>query len=167
MEATITYNSCMDANTGFFDSLMHKEDAIISDSLNHASIIDGIRLSKASRYRYAHVDMGDLEEKLKEADGARFKMIVTDGVFSMDGDIAPLDKLVNLADKYGALLFVDDCHAMGTIGKTGKGTTEYYGCLGEADIVTGTFGKGILFFLIGQSDRGQHWGIHHREKRNH
>lgn len=102
-ESTIVYNSCLDANTGFFDSLFHKEDAIISDSLNHASIIDGIRLSKAARYRYTHNDMNDLEEKLKQAEGARFKIVATDGVFSMDGDLAPIDKLLNLTDKYGAL----------------------------------------------------------------
>jgi len=123
-ESTIVYNSCLDANTGFFDSLFHKEDAIISDTLNHASIIDGIRLSKAARYRYKHNDMKDLEEKLKEAEGARFKIVATDGVFSMDGDIAPIDKLMNLTTKYGALLFVDDCHGLGTLGKTGRGVME-------------------------------------------
>jgi glycine C-acetyltransferase len=145
MEDTILYAACFDANAGVFEPLLTKEDAIISDSLNHASIIDGVRLCKAARYRYASADMADLETQLKQAneDGARFKVIVTDGVFSMDGVLAPLDKICDLADKYDALVMVDECHAAGFLGDTGRGTLEAKGVLGRIDIVTGTLGKAL------------------------
>ena len=126
----ILYPSAFDANAGFFEAVLTPEDAIISDELNHASIIDGIRLSKAKRLRYKHLDLEDLEKNLKEAEGSRLKLIVTDGVFSMDGDIAPLPDIVRLAKQYGAFTFVDECHATGVIGKTGKGTPEYFGLEG-------------------------------------
>ncbi len=142
-EDTILYAACFDANGGVFEPLLTAEDAIISDSLNHASIIDGVRLCKAQRYRYKHSDMSDLEEQLKKATAQRFKIIVTDGVFSMDGDIAKLDKICDLADKYEALVMVDDCHATGFIGKTGRGTAEYNNVLGRVDIITGTLGKAL------------------------
>ena len=144
-EDTILYGSCFDANGGLFETLLTDEDAIISDSLNHASIIDGIRLCKAKRFRYANNDMGDLEAKLKEADaaGARFKMIATDGVFSMDGYVAQLDKVCDLADQYDALVMVDDCHATGFVGKTGRGTAEHCDVMGRVDIITGTLGKAM------------------------
>ena len=144
-EDTILYGSCFDANGGLFETLLTSDDAIISDSLNHASIIDGIRLCKAKRFRYANNDMADLEAKLKEADaaGARFKLIATDGVFSMDGYIAQLDKVCDLADQYGALVMVDDCHATGFVGKTGRGTSEHCGVMGRVDIITGTLGKAM------------------------
>lgn len=142
---TILYSSCFDANGGLFETLLGKEDAVISDSLNHASIIDGVRLCKAMRYRYNNNDMADLEAKLKQADadGARYKLITTDGVFSMDGYIAQLDKVCDLADKYNALVHFDDCHATGFLGKTGRGTHEYRGCIDRIDITTGTLGKAI------------------------
>lgn len=145
MEDTILYAACFDANGGIFEPLLGKEDAIISDSLNHASIIDGVRLCKAGRYRYENGNMKDLEEKLKEADtnGARTKLIVTDGVFSMDGLVAPLDEICDLADKYDALVMIDECHATGFIGKTGIGTPEEKGVLGRVDIITGTLGKAL------------------------
>jgi len=145
MEETILYAACFDANGGVFEPLLGKEDAIISDSLNHASIIDGVRLCKAMRYRYASADMADLETQLKQAnaDGARFKIIVTDGVFSMDGVLAPLDKICDLADKYDALVMVDECHAAGFLGDTGRGSLEAKGVLGRIDIVTGTLGKAL------------------------
>lgn len=145
MEDTILYAACFDANGGVFEPLLGKEDAIISDSLNHASIIDGVRLCKAGRYRYENGNMQDLEEKLKEADanGVRTKLIVTDGVFSMDGLVAPLDKICDLADKYDALVMIDECHATGFIGKTGIGTPEEKGVLGRVDIITGTLGKAL------------------------
>ena len=142
-EDTILYTSCFDANGGLFESLLTAEDAVISDELNHASIIDGIRLCKAQRYRYKHSDMADLEEKLKEAQDARFRLVATDGVFSMDGDIAKLDKLCDLADKYDALIMVDDSHAVGFLGSKGRGSHEYCGVLGRMDIITGTFGKAL------------------------
>ncbi|MFN3167244.1 MAG: glycine C-acetyltransferase [Phycisphaeraceae bacterium] len=144
-EDTILYSSCFDANGGLFETLLTKEDAVISDSLNHASIIDGVRLCKAMRYRYSNNDMADLEAKLKEADeaGARYKLITTDGVFSMDGHIAQLDKVCDLADKYNALVHFDDCHATGFLGKTGRGTHEYRNCIDRIDITTGTLGKAI------------------------
>ncbi len=144
-EDTILYSSCFDANGGLFETLLGEEDAVISDQLNHASIIDGIRLCKAQRYRYANNDMADLEAKLKEADGkgARFKMIATDGVFSMDGTIANLKAVCDLAEKYGALVMVDDSHAVGACGKTGRGSAEFNGVLGRVDIFTGTFGKAL------------------------
>lgn len=143
MEDAILYAAAFDANGGLFEPLLGKEDAIISDELNHASIIDGIRLCKAARYRYKHSDMEDLEAKLKEAQGARRRMIATDGVFSMDGDIARLDKICDLADKYDAMVMVDDCHATGFIGKTGRGSHEFNNVMGRVDIITGTFGKAL------------------------
>ena len=144
-EDTILYAAAFDANGGVFEPLLNKEDAIISDSLNHASIIDGVRLCKASRYRYANNDMVDLENQLIEANkqNHRFKIIVTDGVFSMDGIVAQLDKICDLADKYDALVMVDECHASGFIGKTGRGTIELKGVLGRVDIITGTLGKAL------------------------
>ncbi|MDO4728784.1 MAG: glycine C-acetyltransferase [Bacteroidota bacterium] len=144
-EDTILYAAAFDANGGVFEPLFTEEDAIISDSLNHASIIDGVRLCKAKRYRYENNDMADLEEKLKKAvaDNCRFKIIVTDGVFSMDGLVAPLDVICDLADKYDALVMVDECHAAGFIGATGKGTLEAKGVMGRVDIITGTFGKAL------------------------
>lgn len=142
-EDTILYAAAFDANGGVFEPLLNEQDAIISDALNHASIIDGVRLCKAQRYRYANNDMADLEEQLKAASGARFKMIVTDGVFSMDGYVAQLDKICDLADKYDALVMVDECHATGFIGKTGRGTIELKNVLGRVDIITGTLGKAL------------------------
>ena len=144
-EDTILYAAAFDANGGVFEPLLNKEDAIISDSLNHASIIDGVRLCKASRYRYANNDMLDLENQLIKANkqNHRFKIIVTDGVFSMDGIVAQLDKICDLADKYDALVMVDECHASGFIGKTGRGTMELKGVLGRVDIITGTLGKAL------------------------
>ncbi|MFN2327568.1 MAG: glycine C-acetyltransferase [Chromatocurvus sp.] len=142
---TILYPSCFDANGGLFETLLGPEDAVISDELNHASIIDGIRLCKASRYRYRNNDMADLETQLKAADaaGARFKLITTDGVFSMDGTIARLDEICDLAERYGALVHFDDCHATGFLGDTGRGTHEFRGCMDRVDIITGTLGKAI------------------------
>ncbi|HHX30989.1 MAG TPA: glycine C-acetyltransferase [Bacteroidales bacterium] len=140
-EDTILYASCFDANGGFFEPLFTDEDAIISDSLNHASIIDGVRLCKAKRYRYANADVNDLEEKLKEAQAQRFRVIVTDGVFSMDGNVAPLDKIMELAKKYNALVMVDESHSAGVVGDKGKGVSELYNMLGEVDVITGTLGK--------------------------
>jgi len=144
-EDTILYAAAFDANGGVFEPLLGKEDAIISDSLNHASIIDGVRLCKAARYRYANNNMEELEARLIEANdnGARFKIIVTDGVFSMDGIVASLDKICDLADKYDALVMIDECHATGFIGKTGRGTLEEKGVLGRIDIITGTLGKAM------------------------
>ncbi len=142
---TILYSSCFDANGGVFETLLGAEDAVISDELNHASIIDGIRLCKAQRYRYKNSDMADLEAKLREADAAkaRFKLIVTDGVFSMDGFIAPLREICELADKYGALVMIDDSHAVGFMGKTGRGTHEHCGVMSRIDIISGTLGKAL------------------------
>ncbi|MCG2429765.1 glycine C-acetyltransferase [Aequorivita xiaoshiensis] len=144
-EDTILYAACFDANGGVFEPLLGKEDAIISDSLNHASIIDGVRLCKAARYRYQNNDMEDLEKQLIAANenGARFKLIVTDGVFSMDGLLAPLDKICDLADKYDALVMIDECHATGFIGEQGIGTLEEKGVMGRIDIITGTLGKAL------------------------
>jgi glycine C-acetyltransferase len=142
-EDTILYNSCFDANGGLFETLLGHEDSVISDELNHASIIDGIRLCKANRYRYRHDDMADLELKLREAQGTRFRLVVTDGVFSMDGTIANLKRICELADKYGALVMVDECHAAGFLGKTGRGTPEYCGVMDRVDIITGTLGKAL------------------------
>ncbi|MBS1913850.1 MAG: glycine C-acetyltransferase [Bacteroidetes bacterium] len=144
-EDTILYAACFDANGGVFEPLFGENDAIISDSLNHASIIDGVRLCKAKRYRYANADMADLEEQLKQADadGAVQKIIVTDGVFSMDGVIAPIDKVCDLADRYGALVMVDECHAAGFMGRTGRGSVEYCNAVGRVDIITGTLGKAL------------------------
>ena len=143
MEDTILYAAAFDANGGVFEPLFGKEDAIISDSLNHASIIDGVRLCKAARYRYNSNDMDDLENKLIESQAQRNRIIVTDGVFSMDGYIAQLEKICDLADKYDALVMVDDCHATGFVGKTGRGTHEYCGVMGRVDIITGTLGKAL------------------------
>ena len=145
MEDTILYAAAFDANGGVFEPLLSAEDAIISDSLNHASIIDGVRLCKAARYRYENGNMEDLEQQLKAANekGARFKIIVTDGVFSMDGLVAPLDKICDLADKYDALVMIDECHATGFIGQNGIGTLEEKGVLGRIDIITGTLGKAL------------------------
>lgn len=140
-EDTILYASCFDANGGFFEPLFTDEDAIISDSLNHASIIDGVRLCKAKRYRYANADVADLEDKLKEAQAQRFRVIVTDGVFSMDGNVAPLDKIMELAEEYDALVMVDESHSAGVVGEKGKGVSELFNILGEVDIITGTLGK--------------------------
>ena len=143
MEDTILYAAAFDANGGVFEPLLTAEDAIISDELNHASIIDGVRLCKAQRYRYKNSDMQDLEVKLKEAQSARYRMIVTDGVFSMDGYIAKLDQICDLAEKYDAMVMVDDCHATGFVGKTGRGTHEYCNVMGRVDIITGTLGKAL------------------------
>ena len=145
MEATILYPSCFDANGGLFETLLTEQDAIISDELNHASIIDGVRLCKAKRFRYRNSDMADLEQQLQAADkaGARFKLISTDGVFSMDGYIARLDEICDLADKYNALVHFDDAHATGFIGANGRGTHEYRGCMDRVDIITGTLGKAL------------------------
>ncbi|MBX5194853.1 glycine C-acetyltransferase [Rhizobium sp. NZLR10] len=143
MEDTILYSSCFDANGGLFETLLSEEDAIISDALNHASIIDGVRLSKAKRFRYANNDMAALEEELKKAEGSRFKLIATDGVFSMDGIIANLGGVCDLAEKYGAMVMVDDSHAVGFVGKNGRGSPEHCGVEGRIDIITGTLGKAL------------------------
>jgi glycine C-acetyltransferase len=143
MEDTILYAAAFDANGGLFEPLLGAEDAIISDELNHASIIDGIRLCKASRFRYKHNDMADLEAKLQEAGSARRKLISTDGAFSMDGTIAQLDKICDLAEQYNALVMIDECHATGFLGKTGRGTHEYRNVMGRVDIITGTLGKAM------------------------
>ena len=140
-EDTILYAACFDANGGLFEPLFTEQDAIISDSLNHASIIDGVRLCKAKRFRYANADMADLERCLKEAADCRFKIIATDGVFSMDGNVAPMDKICELADKYGALVMVDESHSAGVVGPTGHGVAEQFNCYGKIDIFTGTLGK--------------------------
>lgn len=142
-EDTILYSSCFDANAGLFETLLGPEDAIISDALNHASIIDGVRLCKAKRFRYANSDMADLERQLQEAQGCRFKMIATDGVFSMDGYIAKLGQICDLADQYGAMVMVDDSHAVGFVGATGRGSIEHSNVMGRVDIVTGTLGKAL------------------------
>ena len=140
-EDTILYAACFDANGGVFEPLLTDQDAIISDALTHASIIDGVRLCKAVRYRYANADMADLEEQLKKAQAQRFRLIVTDGVFSMDGNVAPLDKIVELANKYDAMVMVDESHSAGVVGKTGRGVTEHYNLRGKVEILTGTLGK--------------------------
>lgn len=140
-EDTILYAACFDANGGVFEPLLGEQDAIISDSLNHASIIDGVRLCKAKRYRYANADMAELEECLKLAQAQRFRIVVTDGVFSMDGNVAPMDKIYELAEKYQALVMVDECHSAGVVGETGRGVTEQFNLRGEIDIITGTLGK--------------------------
>ncbi|MEU6275908.1 glycine C-acetyltransferase [Streptomyces populi] len=142
-EDTILYSSCFDANGGVFETLLGAEDAVISDALNHASIIDGIRLSKARRFRYANRDMADLEAQLKEASGARRRLIVTDGVFSMDGYVAPLQEICDLADRYDAMVMVDDSHAVGFVGPGGRGTPELHGVMDRVDIITGTLGKAL------------------------
>ncbi len=140
-EDTILYAACFDANGGVFEPLLSEEDAIISDSLNHASIIDGVRLCKAKRYRYANANMDELEECLKLAQAQRFRIIVTDGVFSMDGNVAPMDKICALAEKYDAMVMVDECHSAGVVGDTGRGVTEKFNVRGKVDIITGTLGK--------------------------
>jgi glycine C-acetyltransferase len=155
-EDTILYAACFDANGGIFEPLFSEEDAIISDSLNHASIIDGVRLSKAKRYRYANADMNELETCLQEARICRFRIIVTDGVFSMDGNVAPMDKICDLAEKYDALVMVDECHSAGVVGKTGRGVNELFNLYGRIDIHTGTLGKafggGIGGFSTGRKE---------------
>ena len=140
-EDTILYAACFDANGGVFEPLLTEEDAIISDSLNHASIIDGVRLCKAQRYRYANADMSDLEEKLKESQAQRFRLIVTDGVFSMDGNVAPLNRIHELAGRYNAMIMIDESHSAGVVGDTGRGVTELYNLKGKVEIITGTLGK--------------------------
>ena len=140
-EDTILYAACFDANGGVFEPLLNEEDAIISDALNHASIIDGVRLCKAQRYRYANADIQDLENQLKKAQAQRFRLIVTDGVFSMDGNVAPLDKIYALAEKYNAMVMVDESHSAGVVGETGRGVTERYNLRGKIEIITGTLGK--------------------------
>jgi glycine C-acetyltransferase len=140
-EDTILYAACFDANGGVFEPLFSEQDAIISDSLNHASIIDGVRLCKAARFRYNNADMADLEEQLKKSQDARFRIVVTDGVFSMDGNVAPLDEIIRLAKQYDALVMVDECHSAGVVGETGRGVTEKFNVRGEVDIITGTLGK--------------------------
>src|SRR5438445_12665389 len=142
-EDTILYPSAFDANGGLFETVLSDKDAVISDELNHASIIDGIRLCNAQRFRYQHNDMADLEAKLKEASGARFRLIATDGCFSMDGTIADLKSIVDLAEKYDALTMIDESHSTGFLGKTGRGTPEYRGVMGKIDIITGTTGKAL------------------------
>src|SRR3984893_14558855 len=142
-ENSILYGSCFDANGGLFETLLSSEDAVISDELNHAAIIDGIRLCKAQRFRYRHNDMNDLEAKLKEARGARYRLIATDGVFSMDGTIANLKDICALADKYLSMVMVDECHAAGFVGQTGRGTPEYHGVMDRIDMITGTLGKAL------------------------
>jgi glycine C-acetyltransferase len=142
-EDTVVYSSCFDANGGLFETLLGPEDAIISDQLNHASIIDGVRLCKAQRLRFNNSDMADLQDKLKSAGSARFRLIATDGVFSMDGYVAKLDEICDLADKYDAMVMIDDCHATGVIGPSGRGTPEYRGVMGRVDVITGTFGKAL------------------------
>ena len=142
-EDTILYAACFDANGGVFEPLLSDEDAIISDSLNHASIIDGVRLCKAARYRYANADMNDLEAQLKEAQKHRFRLIVTDAVFSMDGNVASMDKICQLAEKYDALVMIDECHSAGVVGATGRGITELFNVCGKVDIITGTLGKAL------------------------
>ncbi|MFI3322723.1 MAG: glycine C-acetyltransferase [Rikenellaceae bacterium] len=155
-EDTILYAACFDANGGVFEPLLSENDAIISDSLNHASIIDGVRLCKAKRYRYANANMEELEECLKLSQAQRFRIIVTDGVFSMDGNVAPMDKICALAQKYDALVMVDECHSAGVVGATGRGVTELYNVRGEVDIITGTLGKafggGIGGFTTGRKE---------------
>ena len=143
MDDALLYAACFDANGGVFEPFLGKDDAIITDALNHASVIDGIRLCKAQRYIYQHADMADLEERLKEAQGARYRMVATDGVFSMDGDIAKLPQICDLAEKYDAIVMVDDSHASGFMGKTGRGTHEYHDVMGRVDIITTTFGKAL------------------------
>ncbi|HEY5227073.1 MAG TPA: aminotransferase class I/II-fold pyridoxal phosphate-dependent enzyme, partial [Opitutaceae bacterium] len=142
-DGTLLYSSCFDANGGVFETLLGEEDAVISDELNHASIIDGIRLCKAKRYRYRNCDLADLEARLKEAAGARFTLVVTDGVFSMDGFIAPLAEICTLTERYGALLMVDDSHGVGFMGANGRGTPEHFGVMDKVDILTGTLGKAL------------------------
>ncbi|MBQ8863262.1 MAG: glycine C-acetyltransferase [Rikenellaceae bacterium] len=155
-EDTILYAACFDANGGVFEPLLGPEDAIISDALNHASIIDGVRLCKAVRYRYANADMADLEEQLKKAQEQRFRIIVTDGVFSMDGNVAPMDQICALAEKYDALVMVDECHSAGVVGATGRGVSEQFNLRGQIDILTGTLGKafggGIGGFTTGRKE---------------
>jgi len=143
MEEALLYTSCFDANTGLFETLLDERDAVLSDELNHASIIDGIRLCKARRLKFRHMDMNDLEERLKEAGSARFRIIATDGVFSMDGDVAPVKEICLLADRYDALVMVDDSHATGFFGPTGRGSAEYCGVMGKVDIITSTLGKAL------------------------
>ena len=148
--ATILYSSCFDANAGLFETLLDQNDAIISDRLNHASIIDGVRLCKAQRFRYNHADMGHLETQLKRAEKCRFRIIATDGVFSMDGDVAPLDEICDLAERYDAMVMVDDSHATGFFGSRGRGSLDYKNVLGRVDIITSTFGKALGMVQMNQ-----------------
>ena len=157
-EDTILYAAAFDANGGVFEPLFNEQDAIISDALNHASIIDGVRLCKAQRFRYEHNNMEDLEAKLKESAELRSRIIVTDGSFSMDGTIAQLDKICDLADKYDAIVMIDECHSSGFLGKTGRGTHEYRGVMGRIDIITGTLGKALGWCQ---------WWFYQWQKRNH
>jgi glycine C-acetyltransferase len=143
LDDAVLYSSCFDANGGLFETLLDERDAVLSDALNHASIIDGVRLCKAERHRYAHGDMAALEEGLQKTQGARLRLVATDGVFSMDGDVAPLDRICDLADRYRAMVMVDDSHATGFVGKTGRGTIEHHGVAGRVDIVTSTLGKAL------------------------
>ena len=147
-EDTILYASCFDANAGLFEQILGPEDAVFSDALNHASIIDGIRLCKAKKFRYEHKNMEDLEAKLAEAKEAKIKLIATDGVFSMDGNVAPLKEIVDLAKNYGALTFIDECHATGFFGETGRGTEEFFGLDGQIDIINSTLGKALGILLL-------------------
>jgi len=163
---TILYSSCFDANGGVFEAILGADDALISDELNHASIIDGTRLCKSKRLRYKHMDMADLEKLLKESVDAPHRLIVTDGVFSMDGDIAPLPKIVDLANKYNAMIFVDESHATGFIGKNGKGTPEYFGVEKEIDIINSTLGKGKTYSMITNSLGRSYWRLHNRPQRD-
>ncbi|MGC9470946.1 MAG: glycine C-acetyltransferase [Bacteroidales bacterium] len=155
-EDTILYAACFDANGGVFEPLLGPEDAIISDALNHASIIDGVRLCKAQRYRYQNADMADLEEQLKKAQEQRFRLIVTDAVFSMDGNVAPLSRILELAEKYDAMVMIDEAHSAGVVGETGRGVTELFDCRGKVEIITGTLGKafggGIGGFTTGKKE---------------
>jgi len=157
-EDTILYAACFDANGGLFEPLLTEEDAIISDALNHASIIDGVRLCKAKRYRYANADMAELEKCLIEAQAQRFRLIATDGVFSMDGNVAPMDKIVELAEKYNALVMVDESHSAGVVGSTGRGVAEKFNLYGKIDIFTGTLGKAF---------GGAYGWLHNRTQRDH
>lgn len=141
MEDAILYVACFDANTGLFETILTEEDAVISDALNHASIIDGVRLCKAKRFRYNNADMSDLEKQLQDAQTCRFRLIVTDGVFSMDGNVAPMDKILELANKYDAMIMIDESHSAGVVGKTGRGVTELFNCRGKVEVITGTLGK--------------------------
>jgi glycine C-acetyltransferase len=156
-EDTILYAACFDANGGVFEPLLTSEDAIISDALNHASIIDGVRLCKAQRYRYENADMEDLENQLELAQEQRFRLIVTDGVFSMDGNVAPLNKIIELANKYDAMVMVDESHSAGVVGETGRGVTELYNIMGQVEIITGTLGKAFGGALGGFTTQFPPW----------
>ena len=147
-EDTILYAACFDANAGLFEPLLTEKDAIISDALNHASIIDGVRLCKAQRFIYANGDMNELEEQLKKTQNLRFRVIATDGVFSMDGNVAPVDKIIELAKKYNAMVMIDESHSAGVVGETGRGVTELFNCKGQVEMITGTLGKAFNLFEV-------------------